>query len=246
MCFNVPTYTSTRLVLTINASTGVITPSTSLPGTYTVTINFPACGGCPAVGYSTTVTIASPTTATVSYTTPLCTSDTVTHVPVLTGATSATNYSATPSGLTIDVTTGYYAKYEFGWYLYNYLCPEWVGACATISTPTTVTITAAPTATIAYVGTPFCKDITAAQSVTLAGTNAYTGGTFTSTAGLTLDATTGRITPSTNYPRYLYGNLYDSSKFWLSSCSSDYYSNYYRCSYSSNYNSVMINSGSNQ
>ena len=65
---------------------------------------------------------------------------------------------------------------------------------------TTVTITAAPTATIAYAGTPFCKDITAAQSVTLAGTNAYTGGTFASTAGLTLDATTGAITPSTSTP----------------------------------------------
>ena len=67
---------------------------------------------------------------------------------------------------------------------------------------TTVTITAAPTATIAYVGTPFCKDITAAQSVTLAGTNAYTGGTFTSTAGLTLDATTGRL-PRVQVPQVL-------------------------------------------
>ena len=86
-----------------------------MPGTYTVTINFPACGGCPAVGYSTTVTI-----------------------------------------------------------------------------------TGVPTATITYAGTPFCNDITAAQSVTLTGTNAYTGGTFTSTAGLTLDATTGAITPSTS------------------------------------------------
>ncbi|WP_396189440.1 PKD-like domain-containing protein, partial [Flavobacterium sp.] len=61
-------------------------------------------------------------------------------------------------------------------------------------------ITGVPTATITYAGTPFCNDITAAQSVTLAGTNAYTGGTFTSTAGLTLDATTGAITPSTSTP----------------------------------------------
>ena len=50
---------------------------------------------------------------------------------------------------------------------------------------------------------PICFPVTiytAAQSVTLTGTNAYTGGTFASTAGLTLDATTGAITPSTSTP----------------------------------------------
>ena len=63
---------------------------------------------------------------------------------------------------------------------------------------TSVTITAVPTATISYVGAPFCTSLVAAQSVTLTGTGAYTGGTYSSTAGLTIDGTTGAITPSTS------------------------------------------------
>ena len=83
------------------------------------------------------------------------------------------------AGLTLDATTGAitpstnYSRYLYG-NLYD-SCKCWMFVC---SVTTTVTITAAPTATIAYAGTPFCKDITAAQSLTLTGTNAYTGGTF--------------------------------------------------------------------
>ncbi len=54
-----------------------------------------------------------------------------------------------------------------------------------------------PTASISYAG-PFCTNITTAQSVSLTGTGAYTTGTYNSTAGLTINATTGAITPSTS------------------------------------------------
>ena len=61
-----------------------------------------------------------------------------------------------------------------------------------------MTITAQPTATISYSGTPFC-DTLSSQAVTLTGTNAYTGGTYTASAGgLTINATTGAITPSSS------------------------------------------------
>ncbi|WP_394332336.1 PKD-like domain-containing protein [Flavobacterium indicum] len=198
---NVPTYSATPAGLFIDATTGVITPALSLPGTYTVTINYPACGGCAAAGYTTTVTVASPTTSTISYTTPLCTSDVSTYAPTLVGATSASNYTAVPVGLTINSTTGVITPSTSlpGTYTITYL-PNGVGACPTIPTPTTVTVTAAPTASISYAGTPYCTTVTASQAVTLTGTNAYTGGTFTSTAGLTLDATTGAIVPSTSVP----------------------------------------------
>jgi hypothetical protein len=63
---------------------------------------------------------------------------------------------------------------------------------------TSVTITAVPTATISYAGTPFCTSVSTPQSVTLTGTGAYTGGTYSSTAGLTIDPSTGDITPSTS------------------------------------------------
>jgi hypothetical protein len=62
-----------------------------------------------------------------------------------------------------------------------------------------VTITAVPTATISYAGTPYCTSISSPQSVTRTGTGAYTGGTYTANpGGLTINAGTGAITPSTS------------------------------------------------
>jgi hypothetical protein len=54
-----------------------------------------------------------------------------------------------------------------------------------------VTITAVPTAAISYAGTPFCSSVSTAQSVTLTGSGAYTGGTFSAPAGLTINGATG-------------------------------------------------------
>ena len=62
--------------------------------------------------------------------------------------------------------------------------------CTTLACPVV-------TAAISY-ATPFCKNITAAQSVTLTGTGINTGGTYSSTAGLAINASTGAITPSTS------------------------------------------------
>ncbi len=43
--------------LSIDAGTGVITPSTSTPGTYTITYTIAAAGGCNAISTTTSVTI---------------------------------------------------------------------------------------------------------------------------------------------------------------------------------------------
>jgi gliding motility-associated-like protein len=199
----VPVYSSTPAGLTLNTTTGVITPSTSTPNTYIVTITYPACGSCAAVSFTATVTITSPTTSTISYTTPLCTSTTTTTViPTLTGATGATTFTATPAGLSINPTTGAInpSLSTAGTYTITYV-PTSTGVCAITPTPTTVTITAAPTASISYAGTPYCTSITTSQSVTITGTNAFTGGTYSaSPSGLTLDASTGAIVPSTSTP----------------------------------------------
>jgi|WetSurSiteA1Bulk_404760.scaffolds.fasta_scaffold02155_2 gliding motility-associated-like protein len=61
-----------------------------------------------------------------------------------------------------------------------------------------ITITPLPTATISYAGTPFCTSASTSQPVTLTGTGAYTGGIYSSTAGLTINSGTGAITPSTS------------------------------------------------
>jgi large repetitive protein len=68
--------------------------------------------------------------------------------------------------------------------------------CSASSGNTSVTINAAPSATITYSGTPYCKSLTTAQNVTRAGT---AGGTYSALpAGLSIDASTGAITPSTS------------------------------------------------
>src|SRR4029077_10550590 len=46
-----------------------------------------------------------------------------------------------------------------------------------------------------YAGTPFCKTLVAPQAVTQTGT---AGGTYSSSAGLSVNAATGAITPSTS------------------------------------------------
>ena len=69
------------------------------------------------------------------------------------------------------------------------------GGCAVTAT-TPVTITTLPVATISYAGSPFCKTLGAGQAVTQTGT---AGGVYSALpAGLTIDAVTGSINPSTS------------------------------------------------
>src|SRR5208282_5875928 len=69
------------------------------------------------------------------------------------------------------------------------------GGCAIVTATSPITITALPAATISYAGTPFCTSVVGAQAVTLLGTG---GGTYSSTVGLSINAATGAITPSTS------------------------------------------------
>ena len=197
------TYTAAPAGLTINVSTGDITPSTSTAGTYTVTYTIPASGGCAAVPVTTSVTITAVPTAIINYAgTPFCrsvaTAQNVTRSG--TGAFTGGTYSASPAGLTINAGTGAITPNTStaGTYTVTYTIPA-SGGCAAVPVTTSVTITAIPTATISYAGTPFCKSLITAQNVTLNGTGAYTGGTYTAApAGLTINASTGDITPSTS------------------------------------------------
>lgn len=190
------TYTSTT-GLTINASTGAITPSTSTAGTYTVTYTLPAAGGCPAVTATASVTITTAPSATISYASPFCKSVTAAQAVTHTGTTGGT-YSASPAGLTINSTTGAItpSSSTAGTYTVTYTIAA-AGGCPVYTTTASVTINPVPVATISYAGTPFCGNISAAQNVTQTGT---AGGTYTSATGLSIDASTGAITPSTSTP----------------------------------------------
>ncbi len=154
------TYTAAPAGLTINAGNGDITPSTSTAGTYTVTYTIAAAGGCTI--YQTTASVTITALPTISYAgSPFCTSVTsaqpVTQTPI--GYTGL--YSAV-LGLTLDPSTGditpstsasggYSVTYTYGAY----------NGCAAGSTNTPVTITDAPTPSVAGGNQNICGNATA-------------------------------------------------------------------------------------
>jgi hypothetical protein len=173
--------------LAIDSTSGDIDLSSSTAGTYTVTYDM---GGC----YTTTsVTVNAAPSATINYSsTVFCKSVTTAQLPTITGSTGGT-FSST-AGLTINTTTGAItpSSSTAGTYTITYTVAA-ANGCSVYTTTTNVTIIASPSATISYAGTPFCSSITSAQPVTFTGN---TGGVFSSSAGLALDANTGAITPS--------------------------------------------------
>ena len=111
--------------------------------------------------------------------------------------TSTVTYPVTALSGKFSVTGGYwYGVGTTNMYLYNLKVSA---GCSSARTAVIASVDALPTATISYAGSPYCNNLTSG-GVTLNGTNAYTGGTFTSTTGLTLDASTGNVNPSTSTP----------------------------------------------
>jgi hypothetical protein len=175
------TYTST-LGLSINASTGLIDLGASTAGVYTVTYNF--INGTCLNSTTATVVINTLPTASISYSgSPFCATGTAS---VLQSGQLGGTYSST-SGLSINATTGlidlgasaagtYTVMYNFT----NAICPS--------STSTTITINTLPTALISYSLSPYCAVGTATVSQ-----SGQTGGVFSSTAGLSINASTGLI-----------------------------------------------------
>jgi len=189
------TYSSTS-GLTINSSTGAITPSTSTAGNYLVTYTMPASGGCPAGTATTVVTITAVPVASFSYnTSPYCSNES-NPLPTFSGAGIAGTFSSTAGLEFADASTGEVdlAASTPGTYtVTNTIAAS--GGCSRVTATNTITITAQPSATIQYAGTPFCKRLTTAQPVTRTGT---AGGTYSSTTGLTINSSTGAITPSSS------------------------------------------------
>ncbi|GAB4094133.1 hypothetical protein GCM10028786_30600 [Flaviaesturariibacter terrae] len=91
--------------LALDATTGAIDLSASLPGTYTVTYTVAAAGSCDSYSTTTSVTLYNPFSASISYSgSPYCDATgtaTVTH-----SGSSGGTYTATPAGLSIDAGSG--------------------------------------------------------------------------------------------------------------------------------------------
>jgi hypothetical protein len=199
-------YTASPAGLSINASTGAITPSTSTATTavviYTVTYSVAASSGCPAVSATTTVSIGPIPSGSISYAgNPFCkTLTTAINVTRSTVPASGGAYTRVPTALVINGSSGQLAPpntQTAGIYTVTLtLTNVQTGGCGIATFNAPVTITAAPTAVISYVGAPFCKTITTERAVTLTGT---AGGTYSaSPAGLSINSSTGAITPSTS------------------------------------------------
>ena len=188
------TYSSTA-GLTLDPNTGVITPATSTAGNYVVTYTVVGAGACGNLTRTANITITTPPSGTFSYAgTPYC--STVTSATPTSTLTAGGVFSA-PAGLSLNTATGAInpSTSTAGAYIVTYTVAA-TGGCAAYTTTANVTITAMPNASFSYGTSPICTSSTTATP-TFAGT---AGGVFSSTTGLTINAATGVINPSTSTP----------------------------------------------
>ena len=188
------TFTSTA-GLTINATSGVIDLSTSTAGTYTVTNTIASANGCAQVQSTAQVTITAVPVATFSYNSAIyCKSG---ANPVLTLTGSAGVFTST-AGLSLNSATGAIdlSLSTPG----NYTITNTIAAaagCNAVSATFAITITAPQVATFSYPGSPYCKN---AINPNPTFTGGGVAGTFTSTTGLSINATTGAINLAASTP----------------------------------------------
>jgi gliding motility-associated-like protein len=168
--------------LSINAGTGIIDLSASTPGTYVVT--YTTAGTCPNSS-TFNVTINALDDATFSYGTNAYCADATDPLPTITGLAGGA-FSST-AGLIIDGTTGAIdvSASTPGTYTVTYTT---AGTCPNSST-VSVTVNALDDPSFSYASTSYCISGTD-PSATITG---LAGGTFSSTAGLVINATTGQI-----------------------------------------------------
>lgn len=181
--------------LSVDSVTGIISLASSTPGTYTVTYTIAATGSCSRYQATTPVTITDPPSADIDYTgSPYCSSSGI--VTVTRTGTPGGIYRAT-AGLSIDTITGSIntGTSTAGTYTITYTIAA-ANGCAQFIDSALVAITPSPSATISYAGNPFCN-VGGIATVTLTGT---AGGTFGSTAGLSINVNSGDINTGASLP----------------------------------------------
>jgi len=164
-------YSASPAGLSINTSTGAITPSSSTSGTYTVTYTTGA-SGCGAIS-TAIVTITAPPTATIIYAnSPYCKTVTTAQSVTQTGVTGGA-YTASPIGLSINASSGLItpSSSSVGAYTVSYTLAA-SGGCAAVTTTASVTILAAPTINIDPIACGYVDTVT--------GTTAVSGGIWSS------------------------------------------------------------------
>ncbi len=204
------TFTSTTGLVFVNNLTGQVNLASSTPGTYTVTNTVAATGGCSAVSANSSITITSLPTATIFYTgSPWCGNAGVQSVTLV--GTAGGTYSAVPSGLSIDASSGAIttSTSTAGTYTVIYTIAA-SGGCGTATATTTVTISPTPTAPV--IGTITQTTCTVATgSVSLNGLPATGTWTLTRNPGCSEHIRIGKQYNSNRSPcrnLYLYRNKF--------------------------------------
>lgn len=170
--------------LSINATTGTLNLGASTVGTYTVTYT-PPTGSC-AGPATTTVTVAAPPTATLTYPAGSFCAGSGTVSPTTVSPTGGRFVGST--GLVISINGGIIDLNQTpaGTYTATYTVAG-TGQC-TASATASITVLPAAAISLSFGGTTFCK----AGAAPVA-TATPAGGTFSSTAGLVIDASTGAV-----------------------------------------------------
>jgi gliding motility-associated-like protein len=181
------TFSSIPTGLSLNPSTGTITLSSSIVGSYT--LSYTTFGSCPNTSSITMTINDTMSSATFSYIgSPFCQSGGANPFPAFVPGSSAGIFSATPSGLVFaHVNTGEINMTASapGTYIVTNTIPM-SGSCAFVSANYTITINAAPVATATATSQAFCGSGTASVSIAL--TSTIPGTTFSWTvlqSGLT-------------------------------------------------------------
>ena len=183
--------------LSIDNSTGLIDLSTSTLGTYTITYTITE-SGCTSSDDFTVTVAAPPTITTFEYAgTPFCRNDpspvkNPTIAPAL-GANETAAFSATPTGLDINTTTGAVdvSLSDAGTYTITYTVTNTVTGCQRAQ-DTNITIDDIATADIAYANATYCLNESNPSPSTILPTTPT--GTFSAApAGLSIDTNSGLI-----------------------------------------------------
>jgi len=181
-------------------TTATVTWAAGFSGPATVSVTANGCNG-PSAAASTTVTV-TPTVGTPSTPSPSATAICQASSPTTytTSAANATSYnwSITGAGNSIAGTgttaTVTWAAGFTGAATVSVTANGCNGPSSTSST--TVTVTPAPSATVAYGGSPYCS-IFGTATVTQTGT---LGGTYSSASGLSINASTGAVNTIASLP----------------------------------------------
>ena len=200
---------SSDVNLNINSTTGAIYPAASTLGTHTVSYSISTLG-C-SFTTTTNVTIVPLPKVTIGTIAPVCISANAqtASVPYTVTASTPVSYSITVGSsnpmpgyvavtnatISNPISVGIPAGTSPGTYSF-YLTLKSAGGCVSAKYTFFVTVKPVPTASISYPNSPYSTAVSGA-AVTNSGT---TGGTYSSTTGLSLNPSTGSIFPHQSTP----------------------------------------------